>query len=663
MTRSWRAVCTQLVALCLSTLVWACGPAQEEATHGSLQRQREDSLSGASVGRIVVSHDEWTLSNTGFNQNPNTAAFARNVASWLGTAGTGRFLVYSNNFGLRESTLAAVMTGAGYTWTATTSVPFTLSTLLQYDAVFIAGDAVDTNVLTQYVRQGGGVYIAAGTGLGAAAEAALWNPFLNSFGLSFAPAYNGVCSNASGMSAHPIVSGVPSLYSCNGNSVSLVGPASPYTSIVQSVSGQGLLAVYDGCPSNGHTHCFANLPPTALCTNVTVSAGPTCTASASINSGSHDSDSSGSTLQLTQSPAGPYPLGTTPVTLTVSDGRYSSQCTGTVTVMDDTPPTLQCPADLQLACTQSSTVSFAPTFSDNCGGPSTLTCTPSSGSSFPSGTTSVTCFATDSSGIPAGCSFNVTVAGGLKIHLSDYNLFLREDYSQGHDVQGKVAAGGNITLTDFAVGSGLAANDTANTLVAGGSLNLSRGGVWGDAWYGGSYTPSPSVVFPRGTAAQGAPIDFAARFAELHHLSSQLASRQANGTTTRENWGGIMLRGASPDMNFFDVNANAFTGAALLSIDAPAGSLAVLNIRGASATFTGFGTSFSGGIGPRGVLYNFVDATSIHARGFGFQGTVLAPAARIDFSDGSWDGGIYALSLTGNAEGHINPLSEREICE
>ena len=116
-------------------------------------------------------------------------------------------------------------------------------------------------------------------------------------------------------------------------------------------------------------------------------------------------------------------------------------------------------------------------------------------------------------------------------------------------------------------------------------------------------------------------------------------------------------------MNFFDVDASAFTGAVLLSIDAPAGSMAVLNIRGASATFTGFGIQFSGGIDQHGVLYNFVDATRIQAHGFGFWGTVLAPNARVDFNDGSWDGGLYALSLTGNAEGHINPLNEREICQ
>ncbi len=249
----------------------------------------------------------------------------------------------------------------------------------------------------------------------------------------------------------------------------------------------------------------------------------------------------------------------------------------------------------------------------------------------------------------------------IQIRLSGHNLFLLEDYSQGHDVQGKVAAGGNITLTDFAVGAGVPDSNTAQVLVAGGHLTLSRGGVWGDAWYGGDYTTDPSVVFPRGTAAHGTPIDFAARFAELRGLSSRLAGLAVNGMTTVEPWGGVMLRGTAPDVNVFQVNANSFTGAKLLSIDAPAGSLAVVNISGSTATFTGFGHSFSGGIDQHGVLYNFPEATSINADGFGFWGTLLAPQAHIHFSNGSWDGGIYARSLTGNAEGHINALSDRDI--
>jgi choice-of-anchor A domain-containing protein len=249
----------------------------------------------------------------------------------------------------------------------------------------------------------------------------------------------------------------------------------------------------------------------------------------------------------------------------------------------------------------------------------------------------------------------------VQVHLSDYNLFLLGDYSGGHDVLGKVAAGGNITMTDFGVGSGVAEGDIANTLVAGGNLSLSRGALWGDAWYGGSYSTDPSVASYRGTVSQGTPIDFAARGAQLRGLSTQLAGLPANSTTTRESWGGIMLSGTDPQVNVFEVAASAFTGATLLSINAPAGSLAVLNIRGASATFTGFGHSFSGGIDQHGVLYNFVDATALDAHGYGFWGTVLAPSAHVSFSDGSFDGGIYASSFSGNAEGHLNALQDRDI--
>jgi choice-of-anchor A domain-containing protein len=250
----------------------------------------------------------------------------------------------------------------------------------------------------------------------------------------------------------------------------------------------------------------------------------------------------------------------------------------------------------------------------------------------------------------------------IEVRLSDYNVFLLGDYSLGTDVQGKVAAGGNITLNHFAVGAGLPDSNIAHALVAGGNLTLAHGGVWGDAWYGGSYSADSSVTFLRGSASHGAPINFAAMGATLRSLSSQLAGLAANGTMTRESWGGVMLRGTDPRLNVFQVPASAFTGAALLSIEAPAGSLVVINISGATAAFTGFGHSFSGGIDQHGVLYNFVDATSVTAHGFGFWGTILAPRADISFSNGSFDGGIYARSLTGSAEGHINPLYDRDIC-
>ena len=79
----------------------------------------------------------------------------------------------------------------------------------------------------------------------------------------------------------------------------------------------------------------ANQTPVAQCANVTVSPRHrSCSADASINNGSYDPD--GDRLTLTQAPPGPYPLGTTAVTLTVADPYgASSSCAGTVTVVVD----------------------------------------------------------------------------------------------------------------------------------------------------------------------------------------------------------------------------------------------------------------------------------------------------------------------------------------
>ncbi|MBN1208988.1 MAG: choice-of-anchor A family protein [Myxococcaceae bacterium] len=264
---------------------------------------------------------------------------------------------------------------------------------------------------------------------------------------------------------------------------------------------------------------------------------------------------------------------------------------------------------------------------------------------------------------------SITVAVGdnsfghcIEVRLGDFNLFILEDYNQGQAVEGRLAAGGNISLQDFSVGWMLPDTDIDNVLVAGGDITLSRGGVWGDVWYGGQLADE-SVGFVRGTVSQGTPIDFAARGSSLRALSSELGALPANGSTTRESWGVVLLRGTSAEVNVFDVDGSAFTGAWLLSIEAPAGSLAVINVRGSSVTLTNLNQSFGGGIDEHGVLFNFPDATSLSASGYGFLGTVLAPQAHVLFNDGRWEGGFYARSLTGNAGGYFKPLRDTNICQ
>jgi hypothetical protein len=164
---------------------------------------------------------------------------------------------------------------------------------------------------------------------------------------------------------------------------------------------------------------FANISgtvgvaPSALCKNPTVSTDPNLcsTANASVDNGSHDPD--GESVTVTQSPAGPYSLGTTNVTLTVVDNgpdHASAFCPATVTVKDMQAPNISCPAPQTVKCTgpTGAAATVTPTFSDNCPAV-TAACVPASGSTFGFGTTAVTCTATDASGNKNTCGTSVTV--------------------------------------------------------------------------------------------------------------------------------------------------------------------------------------------------------------------------------------------------------------
>jgi hypothetical protein len=117
-----------------------------------------------------------------------------------------------------------------------------------------------------------------------------------------------------------------------------------------------------------------NQAPDAFCKSVTVAASATgCTAPASVNNGSVDPD--GDPITLAQSPGGPYSLGSTGVTLTVSDDRgLSSSCMGTVSVVDTTPPVISSvsasPNSLWPPNHKMVAVTVSPVAADACGGTS-----------------------------------------------------------------------------------------------------------------------------------------------------------------------------------------------------------------------------------------------------------------------------------------------------
>jgi hypothetical protein len=100
--------------------------------------------------------------------------------------------------------------------------------------------------------------------------------------------------------------------------------------------------------------------------------------------------------------------------LTVTDNLgASSQCTGVVTVIDTTPPTIACPANMTVESADpgGTAVAFSPTVADNCTATPSVVCAPSSGATFPLGMTTVTCTAMDASQNSAACAFTVNARG------------------------------------------------------------------------------------------------------------------------------------------------------------------------------------------------------------------------------------------------------------
>ena len=108
-----------------------------------------------------------------------------------------------------------------------------------------------------------------------------------------------------------------------------------------------------------------------------------------------------------------FVLGTTAVTCESSDTRgNTARDSFNVTVQDTIPPTLNLPSDItdvEATGPGGAVVTFTVTATDIADSTPTVSCSPSSGSTFGLGTTIVNCSATDDSGNSTSGSFNVTV--------------------------------------------------------------------------------------------------------------------------------------------------------------------------------------------------------------------------------------------------------------
>jgi hypothetical protein len=246
-------------------------------------------------------------------------------------------------------------------------------------------------------------------------------------------------------------------------------------------------ACMGGCDPPNHV-------PVAKVKDVTVAARPdVCGSAASIDDGSFDED--GDPLEITQSPSGPYHIGSTPVLLTVKDPKGAiSQASAIVTVVDATPPQLTCPAPISVSAPPGACgalVSFSTDATDTCSPPVTVVSTQAPGSIFPVGTTTVATTATDAAGNTATCALPITVVDNEPPVIN--NLVLTQT-SRSFS---------NRTLVDVSVDYGQSDNCRAATCVVsvtGGDTrtailsNLRSNGQESDSEASGSNVPNFIII-------------------------------------------------------------------------------------------------------------------------------------------------------------------------
>ncbi len=212
---------------------------------------------------------------------------------------------------------------------------------------------------------------------------------------------------------------------------------------------------------------------------------------------------------------------------------------------------------------------------------------------------------------------------------ANYNLFVLNNMTvNGSDEQGRVAVGGNASLTSHSVGALANPNDV--NLVVGGNLTATSGSTVGKTIVGGttSYTNwSTAGLQPHGTPS---PVNFATEAVRLDQLTTYLDSLTANGAVNYTGSGshGVQtsLVGTNASLNVFDLDGLKASETNTFTINITPGSIALINVSGVNDVLSNAGITIIGG-NASDVLWNFSDATSLSFQNIGILGSALAPEA------------------------------------
>lgn len=179
---------------------------------------------------------------------------------------------------------------------------------------------------------------------------------------------------------------------------------------------------------------------------------------------------------------------------------------------------------------------------------------------------------------------------------NEYNVFVFGDMSMSNtDAEGRVAVGGNATLSNYGIGAGISPLPPANTdpsFVVDGDVNVSAGS---NASGNTVINPGSTVLFytmgnPNGSLITGTPIDFAEAERYLKCASAFWDSIPENGSGEVQ-FNQLNLIGTDQNLNIFRFDSTNIYGTGLslaqlngINIIAPIESTILINVKGATSS-------------------------------------------------------------------------------
>ncbi|WP_339317755.1 choice-of-anchor A family protein [Paenibacillus sp. FSL R10-2734] len=236
----------------------------------------------------------------------------------------------------------------------------------------------------------------------------------------------------------------------------------------------------------------------------------------------------------------------------------------------------------------------------------------------------------------------------------NFNAFIFGDFAQKNDqIQGRLAAGGNITLENYGVARAYSSGDV---LIAGKDLNyINSGQVHGTAVYGEKLSANSQGINFMGGTRKDKPIDFAAEEQFLISRSEEYGALSATGKYSKKDQ--QIIINAPDAFNVIDLDGPTLAVASLMQFNIANNATLIINVSGSSIHVPSF--AMQNGKANK-VIFNFYEATSLNIEYTSFFGTILAPKAIVSYAGAELYGTLIAKSFSGGVEMHLGMYEGEE---